>query len=145
MVVDPDIAEPVIDSPVAPTLADNEQGCRLAPPLVATRFLSGREGSNEALGEDAFRFFKGSGHRFDDFRTRENIALDRIIFAGQTSCPTMAIVTGKSGRFTIGTDDSYLARGVKGIVFGEKLDSLIGIEIGLQGEQSEGTVARVGE
>ena len=57
----------------------------------------------------------------------------------------MAIVTGKSGRFTIGTDDSYLARGVKGIVFGEKLDSLIGIEIGLQGEQSEGTVARVGE
>ena len=27
----------------------------------------------------------------------------------------MAIVTGKSGRFTIGTDDSYLARGVKGI------------------------------
>ena len=86
VIVDAEVDVAVVCAAVAPAIADDEECGGLLAAFVATGSLACGEGVDEADGEVFVRDEEGFRHGIDDFGAGEDVALDGVVFAGESTC-----------------------------------------------------------
>jgi len=109
VVVDPEVAEAVVEAGVPPSFPHDQQGGRLPAPLVSSSLLTGPQGLDHALGQGAVGILEGACHGLGDFRAGQEVALYRVVRSGLTARPGKAFCARVDGGVSVRGNDAKLA------------------------------------
>lgn len=109
VIIDPQIAVPVVGSAVAPAGANDEEGGGLAAAAIAPGLLAGAQGGDQAIFQKAGSILERLRHGGQHLFGCEQVSLDCKIRVGEVSRFRGAFFSGEGNGRPGGGKDGYLA------------------------------------